>query len=133
MAPTLGPYSGAMADPVRPMVVIAGAEALAGGVLAVVVGIGALSSDLEVVVAVATVVMWVVIVGALALIWFGLFRRRRAARTPFVLAQLFALVVAWPLATSDIAVETVAGVVLAVAAVVGIVLGLRPAGRAALV
>lgn len=115
------------------MVVIAGAEALAGAVLAVVVGIGALTSDLEGVVAVATVVMWVVIVGALALIWFGLFRRRRAARAPFVLAQLFALVVAWPLATSDIAVETVAGVVLAVAAVIGIVLGLRPAGRAALV
>ncbi|MDH3959133.1 MAG: hypothetical protein OEU98_06655 [Actinomycetota bacterium] len=121
-----------MADPVRPMVVIAGAEALAAGVLAVVVGIGALTSDLEGVVAVATVVMWVVIVGALALIWFGLFRRRRAARTPFVLAQLFALVVAWPLATSDIVVETVAGVALAVAAVVGIVLGLRPAARAAL-
>jgi len=114
------------------MVVIAGAEALAAGVLAVVVGIGALTSDLEGVVAVATVVMWVVIVGALALIWFGLFRRRRAARTPFVLAQLFALVVAWPLATSDIVVETVAGVALAVAAVVGIVLGLRPAARAAL-
>lgn len=121
-----------MADPVRPMVVIAGSEALAGAVLAVVVGIGALRSDLDVVVAVATVVVWVVIVGALTLIWFGLFRRRSAARTPFVLAQLFALVVAWPLATSDLAVERVAGVVLAVAAVVGIVLGLRPAGREAL-
>ena len=114
------------------MVVIAGAEALAGAVLAVVVGIGALRSDLEVVVAVATVVVWVVIAGALALIWYGLFRRRRAARTPFLLAQLFALVVAYPLATSDIALERVAGVILAVAAVLGIVLGLRPAGREAL-
>jgi len=42
-------------------------------------------------------------------------------------------VVAWPLVNSDIAVDLVAGVVLAVVAAAGIVLGLRPAVREALV
>ena len=105
MRPTVGPYSGAMADPVRPLVAIAGAEALAAAVLSVLVGLGARRTPTSTCwIAVATVVMWAVIVGALALIWFGLLRRRRVARTPFLLAQAFALVVAWPLVNSDIVV-----------------------------
>ncbi len=122
-----------MADPVRPLVAIAGLEAVAAGVLSVLIGLGTAGSDLDLWIAVATVVIWVVIVGALALIWWGLFRRRRMARTPFLLAQAFALVVAWPLVNSDIAVDLVAGVVLAIVAVAGMVLGLRPAVREALV
>ena len=134
MRPTLGPYSGAMADPVRPLVAIAGVEALAAAVLSVLVGLGTprLGPGASWI-AVATVVMWVVIVGALALIWWGLFRRRRVARTPFLLAQAFALVVAWPLVSSDIAVDRAAGIALGIAAVAGLVLGLRPAVREALV
>ena len=54
-----------MADPVRPLVVIAGLEALAAAVLSVLIGLGTAGSDLDVWIAVATVVMWVVIVGAL--------------------------------------------------------------------
>ena len=56
MWPTVGPYSGAMADPVRPLVAIAGAEALAAAVLSVLVGLGTRGSDLDVWIAVATVV-----------------------------------------------------------------------------
>jgi hypothetical protein len=122
-----------MADPVRPLVAIAGLEAVAAGVLSVLIGLGTAGSDLDLWIAVATVAIWVVIVGALALIWWGLVRGRRMARTPFLLAQAFALVVAWPLVNSDIAVDLVAGVVLAVVAAAGIVLGLRPAVREALV
>ena len=122
-----------MADPVRPLVAIAGAETLAAAVLSVLVGLGSRGSDLEVWIAVATVVMWLVIVGALALVWWGLFRRRAVARTPFLLTQAFALVVAWPLVSSDIAADRAAGIALGIAAVVGLVLGLRPAVRAALV
>lgn len=121
-----------MADAVRPLVVIAGAQALACAGLTVVVGLGALRSDLDVVIAGATVAMWLIITGVLALIWLGLYRRRRAARTPFLLAQAFALVVAWPLISSDVRVDSVSGFVLAAAAVLGVVLGLRPQARAAL-
>jgi hypothetical protein len=121
-----------MADPVRPLVAIAGAEVVAAAVLSVLVGLGSRGSDLGGWIAVATVGMWVVIVGALALIWFGLLRRRRVARTPFLLAQAFALVVAWTLASSDIGADKMAGIVLGIAAVAGLVLGLRPAVREAL-
>jgi hypothetical protein len=122
-----------MADPVRPLVVIAGAEAMGAAVLSVLIGLGTRGSDLDVWIAVATVGVWAVIVGALALVWFGLLRRRGAARTPFLLAQAFALVVAWPLASSDIMADRVAGLALGMAAVAGLVLGLRPAVREALV
>ncbi len=122
-----------MADPVRPLVAIAGAEAVAAAVLSILIGLGTRGSDLEVWIAVATVVIWSVIVGALALVWWGLHRRRQVARTPFLLAQAFALVVAWPLVSSDIAVDRVAGIALGIAAVAGLVLGLRPAVREALV
>ena len=122
-----------MSDPVRPLVVIAGTEALACAVLTVVVGLGALGSDLDVLIAVATLVMWLVITAGLGLIWLGLYRRRRVARSPFLLAQAFALVVAWPLASSDLNVDRAAGIALAGAAVVGLVLGLRPAVREVLV
>ena len=121
-----------MSDPVRPLVAIAGAELLACAVLTIVVAWGAQTSDLEGWIAVSTVLMWVVITGMLGLIWFGLFRRRRMARSPFLLTQAFALVVAWPLAGSDVAVDRVAGIALAVAAVAGLVLALRPAVREAL-
>jgi sulfite exporter TauE/SafE len=122
-----------MSDPVRPLVAIAGGEALACVALTVVVGLGALGSDLDAWIAVATLVMWLVITAGLALIWWGLYRRRRAARSPFLLTQAFALVVAWALASSDLTVDRVAGIALAVAAVVGLVIGLRPAVRETLV
>ena len=118
-----------MADPVRPLVAIAGAEALAALALTAVVGLGAARSDLSALIAVTTVVMWVLIVGALGLIWHGLRRRRRAARTPFLLTQAFAIVVAWPWTSSDLLVYRTAGLILAVAAVAGLVAGLRPSVR----
>jgi hypothetical protein len=118
-----------MADPVRPLVAIAGAEALAALALTAVVGLGAVRSDLGALIAATTVVMWVLIVGALGLIWNGLRRRRRAARTPFLLTQAFAIVVAWPWTSSDLLVYRTAGLILAVAAVAGLAAGLRPSVR----
>ncbi len=121
-----------MADPVRPLVWIAGVDVVAAAGLSILVGLSTRGSDLDTWIAVATVIMWVIIVGALALIWLGLLRRSRAARTPFVLAQAFALVVAWPLVNSDVGPDRAAGIALGIMAVVGLVLALRPAVRAAL-
>jgi hypothetical protein len=128
-----------MADPVRPLVAIAGAEALAvtvvfvGVVVAVVTGALQGASGGSPGLAVAEVVIWLMFVAGLLVIWWGLFRRRRLARTPFLLAQAFALVVVPLFVGSDVAGYRIAGVVLAVAAVSGIVLGLRPTVRRALV
>jgi hypothetical protein len=124
-----------MADPVRPLVVIAGAEALAvvGVFIAVVAavatgaaqGLSGGSPGL----AVAEIVIWLCFVAALLLIWWGLRRRRRLARTPFLLVQAFALVVVPLFVGSDVVAYRIAGWVLAVTAVCAIVLVLRPSVR----
>jgi hypothetical protein len=124
-----------MADPVRPLVAIAGAEALAvlGVFVAVVVavatgaaqGLSGGSPGL----AVAEIAIWLCFVTGLALIWWGLYRRRRLARTPFLLAQAFALVVVPQFLGSDVGAYRMAGWALAVTAVCGIVLALRPSVR----
>ena len=115
-----------MTDPVRPLVLIAGGQALAALVMTVVVGVAAPGSDLGDGVPVATVLMWLVLSAGLGLIWWGLFRRRRAAHSPFLLAQGMALVVAWLLVSSDVGVDRAAGVALGASAVIGLVAGLRP-------
>jgi hypothetical protein len=124
-----------MADPVRPLVVIAGAEALAVvGVFAAVVvavatgaaqGLSGGSPGL----AVAEIVIWLCFVAALVLIWWGLRRRRRLARTPFLLVQAFALVVVPLFLGSDVVAYRIVGWVLAVTAACAIVLVLRPSVR----
>ncbi len=121
-----------MADPVRPLLVIAAAEALGALGLAVAVGLSLGSSDAGTVAAAATAGIWVLIAVGLGLVWFGLYRRRRLARTPFLLAQAFALVVAWPLLAADPAVDVALGAASAALAVVGVVLALRPSVPAAL-
>ena len=128
-----------MFDPVRPLVVIAGAQAVAVLVVFVAVLVAVMTGATQGVeggsagLAVAEVAIWLLIVVGLAAIWWGLFRRRRLARTPFLLTQAFALVVVPLFVGSDVAGYRIAGVVLGVAAVIGIVLGLRPAVRHALV
>jgi len=121
-----------MIDPVRPLLVIAGAETLGALGLAVAVVLSLGSSDVGTLAAAATVGIWALIAAGLGLVWFGLYRRRRLARTPFLLAQAFALVVAWPLLAADAVVDVVLGAVTAVLAVAGLVLALRPSVRAAL-
>lgn len=120
-----------MADPVRPLVVIAAGQAIAALVLTVAVAVSAIQVATA---AVATleITMWALVVAALALIWLGLYRRRRIALTPFVLAQAFALVVAWPLVRSDAWWYVLAGATLGACALVGLVQGLRSATRQSL-
>ncbi len=95
--------------------------------MTMVVGFAATGSDLGQGIPLATVLIWLTLSAGLGLVWWGLFRRRRAAQSPFLLAQALALVVAWLLVRSDVAVDQAAGVLLGAMGVVGLVLGLRPA------
>ena len=127
-----------MSDPVRPLVVIAGAEAVAGVALLVAVLVSVLSGADDGLVGEASgtvavlLVIWALIVVALGLTWLGLYRRRLAARTPFLLIQAFAVVLVPMFWGSDVLGYRVVGAALGVAAVAGIVLVLRPAVRGAL-
>ena len=127
-----------MSDPVRPLVVIAGAEALAGIALLVAILVAVITGSDDGLVGAGTghvvveIVIWLLIVAALALTWLGLYRRRRAARTPFLLIQAFAIVLVPMFLGSDVVGYRVVGAALGVVAAAGIVLVLRPAVRGAL-
>jgi hypothetical protein len=124
-----------MADPVRPLVVIAGVEALASVVLLIAVVAAVLGGAAQGLtgagpgLAVAEVVIWALVALGLGLVWLGLYRRRALARTPFLLVQAFALVVVPAFLGSDLLGYRVAGIALGAAAVLGLVLGLRPSVR----
>lgn len=124
-----------MTDPVRPLVVIAGVEALAVLALFVSVSVAVASGAAEGLtgaspsLAAAEVIIWLLFAAGLGAIWWGLYRRRRLARTPFLLVQAFALVVVPLFVGSDILAWRIAGWVLAAIAVAGIVLALRPSVR----
>lgn len=121
-----------MADPVRPLVAIAGAEAVAAVLLTGGVAVSALRSGVGAGMAAAEIGMWALVVLGLVLVWWGLRRRSAIARTPFVLVQMFALVVTWAFVGSDVPGYRLAGIALGVAAVAGLGLALRPSVRAAL-
>jgi hypothetical protein len=69
--------------------------------------------------------IWLLGAGALVLVAWGLRRRSGAARTPFVLAQLFALIMAYPLIRHS-GVWIFVGILLAAIALIGIGIALSP-------
>ncbi len=111
---------------------VAAIEGIAAAGMAAAVTVAAMRPDSRHVAPVAEVLSWVVVVAALALIWLGLYRRRRAARTPFLLVQCFALVAAWTFVSSDSLAWRLAGLTLGAMAVLGLVLSVRPAVSSAL-
>jgi hypothetical protein len=127
-----------MVDPVRPLVLIAGVEALAAVAVLVASVVAVLGGGAEGLsgaapgLVVAEIVIWLIFVAGLALVWFGLYRRRRLALTPFLLVQAFVLVLVPLFWGSDLAAYRAVAGALAALGVLGIVLGLRPSVRAAL-
>ncbi len=78
------------------------------------------------------VVLLLVFVGLVVLVLRAVWRRRAAARVPFLLLQVFTVVAVWPLASGGLAWERVVGVALVVGAAVAAYLVLSPAGSAEL-
>ena len=54
---------------------------------------------------------------------------KRASFTPFLLIQLFALIIAWPLLQSDKLITQGLGLLIGISGLLGIVLGLLPQNR----
>ena len=75
---------------------------------------------------IVSVLLFLLIGAGLLLVALGWWRGRRWARAPFVLAQLFAVVIGGQLATASGAVERTAGIAVALLALVGLVLTFSP-------
>jgi hypothetical protein len=69
--------------------------------------------------------LWLIGAGALVFIAWGLSRRKAAARTPFILAQMFALIMAYPLIRHS-GVWIPVGLLIAAIALAGIAVALSP-------
>lgn len=63
---------------------------------------------------------------SLVIVARGWWQAKRWARAPFVLAQILAVIVGWPLSSAEGPAERAAGVVLLLMAVIGLVLALSP-------
>jgi len=127
-----------MSDPVRPLVLIAGVEALAALAVLVATVAAVLGGGAEGLtgagpgLVVAEIVIWVLFVAGLGLVWLGLYRRRRLALTPFLLVQAFVLVLVPLFWGSDLIAWRMVAAALAALGLGGIGLGLRPSVRSAL-
>lgn len=118
-------------SPARQAALVAGAEAFALLVFALFLGVASVNSFGSNLgsAPVAEVIIYLLFAAGLGLIARGLWRRSAAARTPMVLAQVFGLISAW-LFIEGTGAAVVAGVVVAIVSVVGIVLTVRPATSA---
>jgi hypothetical protein len=107
-------------------VALVAAEAVAVTGYAASIAVSAVQNPGSVAAAPVEIVIYLVFAAGMAACALGLWRRRRAARTPFGVVQLFGLVVGWTLTQGDgDAVHRVGYAVLAVS-VLGIALVLSP-------
>jgi hypothetical protein len=100
----------------------------AAGVLAYAVGIGiaAVQEPGSVAAAPVEIVIYLIFVAGMVACGRALWQRRRAARTPFAVIQLFGLVVGWTLTQGDGDLTHRIGYAVLVVAVVGIALAISP-------
>jgi putative effector of murein hydrolase len=54
---------------------------------------------------------------------------KRASFTPFLLIQMFALIIAWPLLQNDNLITQALGLLIGLSGLIGIILGLLPVNR----
>lgn len=115
-------------SPARQAAVVAGIEAVALVGFAIALGIASINSRGTNTGAspVAEVVIYLLFAACLGLLARGLWRRSALARTPMVLAQVFGLISAWLFIDGE-GWAVVAGWVIVIVCVIGILLTLRPA------
>lgn len=119
--------AGSRPAPLVAAVAIAALEALALTAYAVGIGISAVQNPGTVSAAPVEIVIYLIFAAGLLACARGLWRGRRAARTPFGVAQMFGLVVGWTLTQGDGDLVHRIGYAVLGISVVGIALVLSPA------
>lgn len=121
------PPPGPREAPTTAAAVLAGIEAVAVAAYAVVIGLSALTTPGSIAAAPVVVITFLLFAVGIAACARGLWLRRRAARTPFGVIQLFGLVTGWTLTQGDGDTTHYAGYAVLVLSVVGIALVINPA------
>ena len=95
---------------------------------AIGIGVSSLrSTDAEATSPVVVVIIYLIFAAGILVCARGLWTRRRAARTPFGVIQLFGLVIGWTLTQGDGGITHLIGYAVLVVSVVGIALVMSPA------
>jgi hypothetical protein len=113
-------------------VAVAALEAVALAAYAVVIGVAALQTPDSIAAGPVVVVIFLLFAAGVGLCARGLWRRNRAARTPFGVAQLFGLVTGYTLMQGDGTATHVTGITVLAVSVVGIALVMSPGVGSAL-
>ncbi len=113
--------------PTTAAAVLAGVEALAVAAYAVGIGVAAVNSPGTISAAPVVVIIFLLFAAGIGACARGLLLRRRAARTPFGVVQLFGLVTGWTLTQGDGDTTHYAGYAVLVLSVIGIALVINPA------
>lgn len=114
--------------PARQAALVAGFEALAIVIFAAALGIASFNTQGSNTGAspVAEVIIYLSFAFCMGLVARGLWRRSRFARTPMVMAQVFGLISAWLFLFGD-GFAVLAGVLIVLVCLAGLILTLRPA------
>ncbi len=125
---TDAPTPGAPARPplLLASVVVAVLEAVALVAYAVGIGLSTLEDSTAVAAAPVEIVIYLLFAVGIGLCAVGLWRRRRSARTPFGVVQLFGVVIGWTLTQGDGDLTHRIGYAVLAVSVVGIALVISP-------
>lgn len=118
----LGPRPAAL----RAAVVLVLLEAVAVVVYAAGIGVAAIQEPGSVAAAPVEIVIYLLFAAGMAACGRALWQRRRAARTPFGVVQLFGLVVGWTLTQGDGDLTHRIGYAVLAVSVVGVALAISP-------
>jgi Na+-transporting methylmalonyl-CoA/oxaloacetate decarboxylase beta subunit len=78
---------------------------------------------------VAENLLYLLLIFLILTVAFNFKKHKRASFTPFLLIQMFALIIAWPLLQNDNLITQALGLLIGLSGLIGIFLGLLPVNR----
>ena len=78
---------------------------------------------------VAENLLYLLLIFLILIVGINFKKHKRASFTPFLLIQMFALIIAWPLLQSDNLITQALGLLIGLSGLIGIIIGLLPVNR----
>lgn len=78
---------------------------------------------------VAENLLYLLLIFLILIVGFNFKKHKRASFTPFLLIQMFALIIAWPLLQNENLITQALGLLIGVSGLIGIIFGLLPVNR----